>query len=397
MRKIAVIGVGSAGIQSLCHLLGWLGGEWQVTSIYSPKIPILGIGESTNPGFVHSLERGVGFCISDPRSLKALDATYKIGTEYTNWRPESFINPFLGGSLAIHMDTHSLQAYVVPLLNRRWGDRFSTIEGAVQSVEQNNESVSVEIEGTIENFEYVLDCRGFPDSLDTGYETYTPILDRCLVHNISIEGRQEREVYTTGHVASKNGWMFEVPLHSRTSYGYLYNSAITTEEGAMEDFASMLKTDVSGYSKYKFSSYISKNIINNRIIKCGNKAVFFDPMFANSLWMYNNINEAVIDHILGGVSAEAINSEFVQEAQDVLNIIALHYLDGSNMDTEFWRYAKEWSRKRLDKHPELEEHLEVLGAHTKGKAGYRHLEARKYPFDELALAIISRNLGYKYL
>ena len=52
MNKLAVIGVGSAGIQSLCHFLAWLDKSWEIYSIHSPKIPISGIGESTNPRFL---------------------------------------------------------------------------------------------------------------------------------------------------------------------------------------------------------------------------------------------------------------------------------------------------------------------------------------------------------
>ena len=47
--KIAVLGVGTAGITSLCHLLGWLPSTVEITSIYDPNIKILGIGESSTP------------------------------------------------------------------------------------------------------------------------------------------------------------------------------------------------------------------------------------------------------------------------------------------------------------------------------------------------------------
>ena len=50
-RKIAVIGTGSAGLLTVAHLCTWLDDSWQIFSVYDPKKPILGIGESTNGGF----------------------------------------------------------------------------------------------------------------------------------------------------------------------------------------------------------------------------------------------------------------------------------------------------------------------------------------------------------
>ena len=79
MNKLAVIGVGSAGIQSLCHSLAWLDKSWEIYSIHSPKIPISGIGESTNPKFLGALEYGLDF--SHQKNLSDINGTLKFGTK----------------------------------------------------------------------------------------------------------------------------------------------------------------------------------------------------------------------------------------------------------------------------------------------------------------------------
>ena len=60
-NKLAVIGVGSAGILSLCHFLSNMDETWEITSIHNPSKKIQGIGESSNPAFLNALERGLGF------------------------------------------------------------------------------------------------------------------------------------------------------------------------------------------------------------------------------------------------------------------------------------------------------------------------------------------------
>ena len=400
MIKIAVIGVGSAGIQTLCHLLTWMGEDWQITSIHDPKIPILGIGESTNPPFIQVLEDAIDLEMSDTESLKELDATYKLGTEYTGWRDHTFTNPFLSGSLALHIDTHSLKNYAIPKLQNRWGDRFSIIEGRVDKVKQSSNKVYVSIGGEVQSFDYVVECSGFPKDINNEkYETPDTLLDSCLVHNISNSGREfDKEIHTTGHIATKHGWVFKVPLQSRVSYGYLYNSTITTEEAAREDFSDLIKVkELKETTKYTFSPYIDKNIIDGRVISCGNKAAFFEPMFANSLWMYDLINMYTVDYILSGADEKALNEEFVRNAQDVLDVIALHYLEGSTFNTEFWDYATKWSTSRLLDSPRFLEHFKYTAQYTRGLAGYRGITYRTYPFGPTALTKVTRNLGYSLL
>ena len=114
MNKLAVIGVGSAGIQSLCHSLAWLDKSWEIYSIHSPKIPISGIGESTNPRFLDALGYGLDFLLH--RDLSDINGTLKFGTKYTDWRKEPFYNPLLNGNLAIHFDTSILAKWAIPCL-----------------------------------------------------------------------------------------------------------------------------------------------------------------------------------------------------------------------------------------------------------------------------------------
>ena len=79
-HKIAVIGTGSAGVLALSHFLTYLPKDWEVYSIYDPNTPRVGIGESTNPSFVSSLDTSVNF--QALRDLEKLEGTIKYATVF---------------------------------------------------------------------------------------------------------------------------------------------------------------------------------------------------------------------------------------------------------------------------------------------------------------------------
>src|SRR5690606_5005401 len=102
MKKIAIVGAGSAGILTAAHLCTWLDKSWQVCAVHNPRKKILGIGESTNGAFISVLERATNFSIASEADMSALSATLKFGSKFMGWREQSWINPLLSGNIAIH-------------------------------------------------------------------------------------------------------------------------------------------------------------------------------------------------------------------------------------------------------------------------------------------------------
>ncbi len=88
MKKILVIGVGSAGLITLCQLCSDLSDEWIIYSVHDPKINILGVGESTSTTFPIILFRATDFIMNNDSDY--LDSTYKFNVRYTNWRKKQF-------------------------------------------------------------------------------------------------------------------------------------------------------------------------------------------------------------------------------------------------------------------------------------------------------------------
>lgn len=348
-KKLAVIGVGSGGILTLAHFCSKLDNSWDIVSIHNPKINIIGIGESTNPAVIETLEYGLNFSMLD--DLEALDATYKFATRYKNWGDDYIDSPLLGGRSAIHFNNFKLKDFAFERLAKLWPEKFKTLVGNVESMtnvyDENSLSctgVELIVDGVSHLFDYVIDCGGFPSD----YSNYV-VLDKmpvnhCLVHNIMEPG----DWNYTGHRAHKNGWMFEIPLQSRQSYGYLYNDVLTTKEDAMDDFSKLIGVPKEKLDniEYSFKSFYSKNPVTGRIFKNGNRCVFYEPMGAASMYMYSKINLVYERHIISEATTgvpyleHLTTAEVLKTVQQIHDLICFFYHKGSIYQSEFWEYAK---------------------------------------------------------
>ena len=390
-KRLAVIGAGSGGIQTVCHFLSWLDNSWSITSIHDPSVPILGIGESTNPTFTNALEYGLDFHIIE--DLNALDATLKFGTKYINWRSHEFTIPLISGTVAIHFDTHKLKNFAFDRLHRIWGDKFKEVQGNVYTVYNQSNNVVVGVNDQHLVFDYVIDCRGFPKS----YDNYTVFDNNPVNHGLitNIKTTSSSDWKYTHHTATQDGWMFSLPLQSRDSYGYMFNNKITDVETAKVNFANELKVPLDWLEdkEYKFKSYYCNKIIDGRIIKNGNSAVFFEPMFANSLWLYDQVNRIAHDYIDNRCARTDYNERFRLTAQGIYDTICFFYHGGSEYDTPFWRYAKEYSSDIVAKSKGLERAKE----HCRDK-WRRQIHDMRAPwsFDTKSLFKIDAHLGYNY-
>ena len=110
--------------------------------------------------------------------------------------------------------------FVLPRLKNRWGNKIELKEQQVDNLEELD-------------YDYIIDCRGFPKDYSNYIKPKEMLINHALVHNIKKQG----DWNYTGHRATKNGWMFEIPLMERQSYGYMHCDSITSKEEALNDFA----------------------------------------------------------------------------------------------------------------------------------------------------------------
>jgi hypothetical protein len=393
-RKIAVIGAGSAGLLSTMHLCTWLDDSWQVYAIHNPKKKILGIGESTNGGFMSVIERATNFSLANTEDLAALDATIKYGSKFINWRKQSWINPLLSGNIAIHFNNRRFKDFVFERLTKLWPTQFNLLEGDVQGVQNYADHVSIGIDGVSHDFDYVVDCMGTPPNFDGYTMSDCTLVDSCRIHMVK---NYEYEPFTD-HIATKNGWMFGVPLKDYKTYGYLYNHALTDTQAAEEDMLRLLgaqKLEAGAYdAHYSFRCYYANELISGRICKNGNKALFFEPLLANSMFQYVYASRLIYDHIVGGQDAGRCNGKFVKAVHEMEDVISYYYKGGSNFQSEFWKAAADAASTRLERRTEFGDYMRSL--RDLKKKAILHSGAA-YAFSPHTWQVVDSHMGYGYL
>jgi Tryptophan halogenase len=390
-RKIAVLGAGSAGLLTAAHLCTWLDNSWQIVTIYDPNKKTLGIGESTNGAFISVLERATNFSIAHADDLAALDATIKYGSKFVNWRPQTWVNPLLSGNIAIHFNNHRFTDFVLNRLRELWPQQFNVVEANVRETENYADHIRVHTDQGSQDFDYVVDCTGTP----SGFEGYTlsdcTLIDRCRIHTV------KDYVYEpfTDHIATRDGWMFGVPLKGYKTYGYLYNHALTDTQAAEAEMMRLLGTnqlDAGGYeAHYAFRCYYANQLISGRLCKNGNKALFFEPLLANSMFLYIYAARLIYDHVVGGQEASHCNTRFVKAVQEVEDVISYYYQGGSTLDTEFWRASAARASARLGKRTELSNYFAKL---RELKQRGVMLGAPPYAFSPNTWQLVDQQMGY---
>ena len=342
--KIAVIGTGTAGILSLSHCLAYFPSNWQIYSIHDPRKPILGIGESTSTQIPASLFRSINFSLLD--HADELDATIKLGVKFCKWRKVDFYSHILPIYYAMHFDNSKLKSFAFDRFKKLYNNFFE-IEGKVESLNSTDDKAYLKVNDKSYEFDYVIDCGGYPED----YSDYTfsdcISVNSCLVHNI----KEPAHWNYTYHTATPNGWMFGIPLRSRQGWGYLYNDSITSKEDAIKDLKEnyFADFDSNNIKEFNFKSYRANTIFDGRILKNGNRALFYEPIEAVSGYFYEQVLRYFCDYLTGEYHFPQTNHLMLQKANDIEIGISYIYQGGSVYDTPFWKNARNISRNKLRK------------------------------------------------
>jgi hypothetical protein len=390
MKTIAVIGTGTAGITTLAHLLAWLQPDWKVISIHDPSVPMLGIGESTTTTIPDSLYNGAGFnFLTD---LEELDSTIKHGVKYTNWRENDVFTIIPPPSYAIHFNNFKLKEFCFSRFIKMWGDKFQVIEGNITDIENNPSSADCKVSGVSYSFDYIFDCRGYP----TDYSEYDIIdtipVNHCLVNMIPTPG----DWNYTYHQAHENGWMFGIPLRTRQGWGYLYNDNITTREDAVSDIAKIFNTTSEDLNlrEFSFKNFRAKKFIDGRIIKNGNRALFYEPIEALSGWFYDRIVRAFVDSkVINVLSEYEVNATLTSAAEDYELFICYMYHKGSMFKSKFWDITTSKCSARLENSEKFKKYTTFLKTVT---PEFYANDSIIMPFDYKIWHQIDKDFGFKY-
>jgi len=340
--KIAILGSGTVGVMSVCHFLRYIPNS-NITCIYDLNKPILGIGESSNVHLPQLLWESVKYNVFI--NSKELSSTIKMGVLYKNWRKKDFFSPILPIQYAMHFDNFKLAEKIFERCKKMYKNRFNILHNNVIELKQSNEKVTIIFNKEKKDFDYVIDCRGYPEDYSE-YEVCKSLpLNRCFVNLVQKPGTWNY----TYHQAHNNGWIFGIPLTHRQGWGYLFNDKITSEKEAIKEINQIFKSKIvkKDLRDLKFQPYRSKKYLNGRIIKNGNRAIFYEPLEALSGTYYDNVNRQFFDYIHKIKNEDEVNVKLDTLAKQYENFICYVYSQGSIYNSKFWNHTIKTTKKHL--------------------------------------------------
>ena len=387
MKKVVIVGSGTAGLISAAMIKTYWGDRVDVSLYHDASKGTISVGESTTP-YIHAFLSFFG--IPENEIIRELDVTVKLGIDFKNWIPNqsyfhgfgaislegrrddspstySILNDdFNGGFLyneptdtvpetlfndfshALHIDTKQF----IDFLTKKLEGKINLVDDLVEDVVVENGNISRIVcknSGVVEG-DLFIDASGFNrilfQHLDPKWNDmsrYLPI-DRAIPQQVPYEFDGKLPSYTVSE-ATENGWIWKIPIGDRYGTGYLYSSKFTSDEDAREkynqwlidNFNTQLETD--RIIKYK-PGYYEDYWIGN-CLAVGLSSGFVEPLESTGIHliikqMYDLIffNSNLENLSFNRKSANLINRELYI---DIINFVALHYCTNRN-DSEFWRH-----------------------------------------------------------
>ncbi len=330
MKKIVIIGGGSAGVWTALHYGYWTQDkDIEVELIYDLEIDPFPVGQGTTLDVVRLLWLACG----TDWYHNEIRATPKLGILYENFskKNKNIFHPFNFSAIAIQVDPKYLQKYI--------------LNSGLFAVKERNVTDLDTVDADV-----IFDCRGNTDKDDIEYESlYCPVNSVLLAISTMHDNAQN----WTRTVATPDGWTFVIPnTTDTTSYGYLYNKDITPLETAKTNFSELFGKEFPNEMKtfnLSFKSYMAKEPLRidsngRKIILNGNRLAFLEPMEATAIGFYLNVAKVTFDWIINEHKDEFIMNDITSQINKIIHelhtFISWHYVRGSVYDTPFWREAQ---------------------------------------------------------
>jgi len=329
MKRLAIIGKGTAGVLALAHFERWTS-DCELYLYHSEEIKPQPVGEGATVHLPVALSLNFNFTYDD---LHRIDGTFKHGIKKVNWaNGDTFTHFFIPPAVSYHFNAGKLQSYILEKLK----DRVKIIDCDI-----NSQSIDAD---------FLMDCSGKPNNYDQfNMSESIPVNS---VHVTQCYWDYPRFQYTLT-IARPYGWVFGIPLQNRCSIGYMYNKDINTLEEVKEDvlniFAEYNLTPSEHTNSFSFKNYTRKeNFVENGAYN-GNASFFLEPLEATSIHTMDEINRKAFDIWFNKKSIEQSNQEYSNMLDEIENIIMLHYYAGSIYKTPFWDYAIKRGEKNMRK------------------------------------------------
>jgi tryptophan halogenase len=413
-KRLLVVGGGSAGWIAAAYLNGALNARGleknvEITLVESPDIPRISVGEATVPSIGHIL--GV-IGINEMEFMKATDATFKQSIKYVNWLHNDgsfYHHPFsryragpidrsaqnwidsdrsvpftetvsaqaqicemglapqmlgpwdFGARLkyAFHMNAQKFADYLRDFSVER-GVKHILANVTKTNVKENGYIRSVQTDTDLElSADMFVDCTGFSahlieKALGVGFEDCSQFLlsDRAAVMQIPYEDYFPSQVrpYTTATALSA-GWIWDIPMSTRRSIGYVHSSSFISKEQAQRE---VLAYEGPHAEKFPirfvdFKVGRRKQSWKANCVAIGLSGGFIEPLESTGIYLADLASVMLAEHFpytnkAMDAMAFRFNRIMTNRFYEILDFINMHYCLTRRNDTDFWKEVQKPER-----------------------------------------------------
>ncbi|MEE2024336.1 MULTISPECIES: tryptophan halogenase family protein [Alkalimonas] len=400
IRKVVIVGGGTAGWISAALLVKMLGKSVQICLVESEDIGIVGVGEATIPPIIHFNE---GLGLDERAFLRETMGTIKLGIQFENWgqQGDSYMHAFgsFGKDFPFCSFHHFwLKAKAEGLSENFWdfslnfqaakANKFSKLERIAQAnlpglvyayhfdaalyakfLRRSSEAMGVcRIEGKIEQVhvceqsgfvqsvqlangqqiagDLFIDCSGMHSlliekTLNTGYEDWSHWLpcDRALA--VPTEAVKPIVPYTRS-IAHKAGWQWRIPLQHRTGNGLVYASNYLSDDEAQARLLQKLDAPTLAEPRLiRFRTGRRLKQWHKNVVSIGLSSGFLEPLESTSIHLIQSGVIRLVNSFphqgIKQVEVDEYNRQSQIEFEHIRDFIILHYKLTKRTDSKFWR------------------------------------------------------------
>jgi tryptophan halogenase len=397
IRRIAIVGGGSAGWSAAATLARRLGGSCSIHVVDSADAPTQGIGEATQPLYLELL-RFLGIDQND--FIDKTQATYRLGSRLVDWagpghaswhpfgafgalierrpfyhfwhkaralglKPRAelfslecamaaagrFIFPTNALGVAqhmrygLHVDGGMAARYL-----RSQAERAGVIrhERKVVSATRREDGCIGELafeDGGTLGADLFIDCSG-PRARLIGEVMEVPFrdskqwlpCDRLLAAPVALE---EARVPCTRVTARAAGWQWRMPLQQRASVGQVYASEFQSDEDARRELAETAGPAVGEARLEAFVNGRREQSWIKNVVAVGAAAGYLEPLSGTDAHLVSNaisnLLDAFPDRDFNAANIQGFNAMIADDFDSIRDFLILHYALARRDDSVFWQ------------------------------------------------------------
>tara|TARA_Y100001968_G_C19446350_1_gene765585 strand:+ start:315 stop:1907 length:1593 start_codon:yes stop_codon:yes gene_type:complete len=264
---------------------------------------------------------------------------------------------YLNGKKAVHHAYHFDAPLVADFL-AEWSMKrgVNQIRDNINDVKLNsNGSITklVGSKGTEYEADFFIDCTGFASvllekALKEPFVSFSENLltDSAVAVNIPYtEENTEIKPYTTA-TALSSGWVWEIPLQTRSGNGYVYSSQFLSPEQAEKElrdyFGESVKNVTMRHIKFKSGRHERAWVKN--CVGIGLSSAFLEPLESTGIhFVYAALRQFIKyfpDKSNSSVLQDKFNERMNYMVDEVRDFIVLHFCTSPREDTPFWKANK---------------------------------------------------------